>query len=534
MISYLRNFFSKNNFLKGSFLIAIVFIITRAPYYFFYSSINVSSDSASYIAAAFDIINSRHVLFDIRTPGYPLFISMIWIFAKSYYAIAFVQSMIALLSGIFLLKIINKYYSSVTILSSISIAAFLSSSFFVILETSFLTESLFISSMIFTCAFMISAMKRMKLTDWIYFSSFAAITIIIRPAGLFLAGVLLLLLFYFIVNKFKPNYYVALIMPFSFIILSLCSYNFATLNKFTITPFGEANLSGVTILFMEPSEKYSSKVNEAIKTTLDSIPTKDINYVRNNNSITGLYEKFKNNFYRQMNLTGNLLADNPGMKFTDIQPVLREISIDAIKKNPKIYLKFFICNFIYFFNNSRMTMSYFDELSKIYKRTVIEKKYIAELESGKWKQISSDKSDNDEVKVFYQSVMNERSNSDNYIISNDSVGLKETFAKKIYEYYEIFCDFVFRNVLWLVIFVMTFILSTYRTLKSGLKDKDAFIVFLIGIMFVSKALLVSSVESSLVRYSYTVEFAIFLSLPFLIILLKSKKVLFQKNINHNK
>jgi len=102
MISYLRNFFSKNNFLKGSFLIAIVFIITRAPYYFFYSSINVSSDSASYIAAAFDIINSRNVLFDIRTPGYPLFISMIWIFAKSYYAIAFVQSMIALMSGIFL------------------------------------------------------------------------------------------------------------------------------------------------------------------------------------------------------------------------------------------------------------------------------------------------------------------------------------------------------------------------------------------------------------------------------------------------
>ena len=92
-------------------------------------------------------------------------------------------------------------------------------------------------------------------------------------------------------------------MPFSFIILSLCSYNFSTLNKFTITPFGEANLSGVTILFMEPSEKYLSKVNEAIKTTLDSIPTKDINYVRNNNSITGLYEKFKNNFYRQMNLT---------------------------------------------------------------------------------------------------------------------------------------------------------------------------------------------------------------------------------------
>lgn len=534
MITNLKVFFNKNPFLFGSLLITIVFLITRIPYYTFYPVLNVSFDSASYIAAAFDITNFRQVLFDIRTPGYPLFISFIWIFSKSFIAIAFVQSLLALISGIYLLKVIDKYFRTVTFVSAVSIAAFISSSYFVLLETGILTESLFISSLLFTCAFLISAIKSGKLTAWILFSAFTAITIIIRPAGLFLGVVMLFLILYLFANKYKAVYFGALIFPASILILLLCSYNYMTLNKFTITPFGEANLSGVTILFMEPSENYSPKVNEAIRSTLDSIPSRDINYVKNSNGITKLYNIFKDNFYRQMNLTGSLLSDNSGNKYSDIQHILREISTDAIKKNPKIYLKFFICNFIYFFNNTRATMNYADELLKSYDRAVVQKKYITDLESGKWKQISSDKSDNDEVKNFYIYGMKKSAESEGFVQTENDVKMKDTFAKDIYNYYEQTYNFVFRNFLWLMIFVMTFILSTYRTLKSGLKDKDAFIVFLIGIMFVSKALLVSSVESSLVRYSYTVEFAIFLSLPFLIVLLKSKKVLFQKNINHNK
>lgn len=523
MITNLKVYFSKNSFLAGSLLITIVFLITRIPYYIYYPVFNVSSDSASYLAAAFDIINFRQVLFDIRTPGYPLFIAFIWIFSKSFIAIAFAQSVLALISGIYLLKVIDKYFRSVTFVSAVSIAAFISSSYFVLLESGILTESLFISSLLFTCAFLISAIKSGKLSGWILFSSFTAITIIIRPAGLFLAAVIIFLIIYLIVNKYKAVYFGALIFPVSILILLLCTYNYMTLKKFTITPFGEANLSGVTILFMEPSDNYSSKVNEAIRSTLDSIPSRDINYVKNSNGITKLYNIFKDNFFRQMNLTGSLLSDNSGTKYSDVQHILREISIDAIKKNPKIYLKFFVSNFIYFFNNTRATMNYADELLKSYDRAVVQKKYITDLESGKWKQISSDKSDNGEVRNYYLNAVNESADSDGFVQIDNNLKMKDTFAMNIYNYYEQTYNFIFRNFIWLIIFLITFILSVYRTLKNRFRDNDAFIIFLFGIMFISKALLVSSVESSLVRYSYTVEFVIFLSLPFLILLLKSNK-----------
>lgn len=530
MISALKTFISKNSFISGSILIIAVFLLTRIPYYVYYPALNVSFDSASYLAAAFDIINFRQVLFDIRTPGYPLFISFVWIFSKSFTAIAFAQSLLAVISGIYLLKVIDKYFNSVTFISSVSIAAFISSSYFVILETGILTESLFISSLLFTSAFMISALKGDKLRDWVLFSVLTAVTIFIRPAGLFLGAVIIFLIIYLLANKYKAVYLIALIIPVSILLLLLCTYNYATLKKFTITPFGEANLSGVTILFMEPSENYSPEVNKAISSTLDSIPSRDINYVKNNSGITKLYNVFKDNFFRQINLTGSLLSQNPGLKYTDIQHILREISVDAIKKNPKVYLKFFLCNFLYFFNNTRSTSNYTDELSKSYDRAVIQKKYLTELESGKWKQISSDSSDNEEVRNYYLNAMNESSFSGGFIRTDGNTELKDTFSKHLYSYYELIYNFLFRNFLWLLVFLITFVLSAYRTLKSRFRDNDSFIVFLFGIMFISKALLVSSVESSLVRYSYTVEFVIFLSLPFLILMLRSGKLIKQNKL----
>lgn len=98
-----------------------------------------------------------------------------------------------------------------------------------------------------------------------------------------------------------------------------------TLRLFTITPFGEANLSGVTLLFMEPSPEYPQLVNDAIKNTLDSVPRSDINYVRNSSGISMLYNTFNENFYRQVSLTEILMKADSALNFVAIQPIIRKI-----------------------------------------------------------------------------------------------------------------------------------------------------------------------------------------------------------------
>lgn len=512
---------SKHTFLFGALLITLVFLITRLPYLLNYPVLVLSSDSASYCAAAFDIMNFQMPLFDIRTPGYPLFLSFVWMFSKTAYAVSLLQSLFTLSASIFLLWAFSRSYASFTILFAVSICGFISSSYYLLLESSILTEGLFTAMLMVCSGFLVIAIKDNKNYQWMLFSFTSAVLILIRPAGLFLLAVMLCLVVFFLINKYSFRKYVSLILPFSIILIALCTYNFFTLNKFTITPFGEANLMGATLLYMEPSEEYPAFVNEAIKNTLDSIPRKDLNYVRYASGISMLYHTFNENFYRQVNLTENLMHLNPGLTFVDIQPIIRKISLDAIKKNPKVYFKFFASNFLFFFYNIHIELSYFEQLAAVFKRSVVEQKYTKEVGSGRWRQISSDKSDYETVKIFFdEEIARQKDLSNVSYNEKGDVELKPSILKSIFEIYEKIYNLVFRNLLWLVLFGSVLVLSIYKLWKSKFKNIDAFIPLLFCILFLSKALLVSSVEVSLARYSYTVEFVIYLSLPFLFILLK--------------
>jgi len=512
----------KHAFLFGALLITLVFLITRLPFLLNYPVLVLSSDSASYCAVAFDIMNLEMPLFDIRTPGYPLFLSFVWMFSKTAYAVSLMQSLFTLAASLFLLLAFSRSYASLTILFAVAICGFISSSYYLLLESSILTEGLFTGMMMICSGFLVMALKEDKNYLWILFSMTSAVSILIRPAGLFLLGVMLCIILFFVINKYSFRYYISLILPFSVIIIALCIYNLFTLNKFTITPFGEANLMGATILYMEPSEEYPAIVNEAINNTLDSIPRMDLNLVRNSSDISKLYHTFNENFYRQVNLTENLMLLKPGLTFVDIQPIIRQISLDAIRKNPKVYLKFFVSNFLFFFNNIKIELSYFEQLAGVYKRSVVEKKYTKEIESGRWRQISSDKSDYETVKNFFDAEIARQNDLSNVSYNEKGdVELKPSILKSIFEIYDKIYNFVFRNLLWLVLFGSVLTLSIFKLWKSKFRNVDAFIPLLFCIIFLSKALLVSSVEVSLARYSYTVEYVIYFSLPFLFILLKN-------------
>ncbi|MEO8445919.1 MAG: hypothetical protein ABI528_00410 [bacterium] len=512
----------KHPFVFGAILITFVFLITRLPFLINYPVLVLSSDSASYCAAAFDIMNLQMPLFDIRTPGYPLFLSFVWMISKTAYAVSLMQSLFTLAASIFLLFAFSRSYASLTILFAVSICGFISSTYYLLLESSILTEGLFTGMMMICSGFLVMALKENKNYQWILFSLTSAVLILIRPAGLFLLAVMLCLVLFFLVNKYNFRYYASLILPFSVILIGLCTYNLFTLNKFTITPFGEANLMGATLLYMESSEEYPEFVNAAIKNTLDSIPRMDLNLVRNSSDISKLYHTFNENFYRQINLTANLMQLNPGLTFVDIQPIIRQISLDAIKKNPKVYIKFFVSNFLFFLNNIKIELSYFEQLAGVYKRSVVEKKYTKEMESGRWRQISSDKSDYETVKNFFNDEIARQNDLSNVSYNEKGdVELKPTILKNVFEIYECIYNLVFRNLLWLVLFGSVLALSIFKLWKSKFKNIDAFIPLLFCIIFLSKAMLVSSVEVSLARYSYTVEFAIYFSLPFLFILLKN-------------
>lgn len=525
-------FSGKNSLIKGTGIFLVLFLLTRLPYLLYYSVDILSNDSASYIAAALSILSSVMPMFDIRTPGYPLFLALIWTFSKSFFAVSVLQIVFSFFTGILVIFLIDKIYKKFTVIFAIFLTAFMTSSYFLLFESALLTEGIFTNMLLICTALMMISIKVNKNMFWILFSASIALLILIRPAGLFFAGIMMLIFFYFIIKRYSLIKYASLIIPFSVIIISLCTYNYFTLDKFTITPFGEANLSGVTILFMETSDEYPGFVNSAVQQTLDSIPGKDKSYIRNYYGVTKLFNIFKNNFHRQMNFADNMMGDDSSKKYMDVQPYMRMVSIDAIKKNPLIYLKFFACNFIYFFKNLGIELKYFDQLLYIYNKNVVRELFVKELDKKKWLQISSDRSVNDKVKDFLEDEIIHQKEL-KYISSdqNDKPVFENTYLKSLYEYYESLYNFFLRNLIWYIGFFSMLILSVFLLFKTKFSNPDAFIAFLIFMIFLLKALLVSMVESSLERYSYTVEYTVYFSIPFLLILIQNLKIMKLKNKN---
>ncbi|MCB0726099.1 MAG: hypothetical protein KDD00_01445 [Ignavibacteriae bacterium] len=505
-------------------LFTIVFLFTRLQYFLFYPVLVLSSDSASYCAVAIDLLNSDTPVFDIRTPAYPFFLYSVWLISKSFYAVALAQSLFTLLTGYLFLYIISKTYKSYTFLFAVMLTVYVSSSYFLVLEKAILTETIFVNFLLINAGLLIYALKNNKTSVWILYSASIAVLILIRPAALFLFGIMFLLVIYFFLKKFRLKYYLSLIIPMTVIIFSLCSYNYYSLGLFTITPFGEANLSGVTILFMEPSEEYPEIVNEAIKNTLDSIPRTQKNYIRNSWGISELYHTFNENFYRQVNFTEDLMRLDPALTFVAIQPIMRKVSIDAIKKSPRSYGKFVMSNFMFFFNNQRITMDYYEQMANVYTRSVIDEKYTKELTSGRWRMISSDRSDNEKVAALFADEISGQKKLSSVIVNEQgTVVISDGIYKSVYNVFEKIYNLVFRNILWILLYFAVFGLSIYKLFKSRFNNTDALIPFLLCMTFIFKAILVSLVEVSLSRYSYTVEFVYYFSLPFLLIMLNNSK-----------
>lgn len=507
-------------------LVSAVYLLTRLPYFIHYPVITVSSDSASYIAAAFSILEGSLPMFDIRTPGYPLFISAIWMFGKSFISVSLVQSLITYISSIFLLTVAYKYYARHVVLFAAAVCGFISSSYFIVLEMSMLTEGIFTSIMLLTAGVLMLAVKSKSAAAWAAVSFLFAVLIYVRPAGLFLAGLFFFMLIYFRRAEMHASVYAAAVVPFAFLILLLCTYNLFTLGKFTITPFGEANLAGATVLYMEPSDEYPEYLNVAIISTLDSIPRRDRNYVRNSYNPHRLFSIFKDHFHMQMTLVNNLRITDPGMTYLKAQPMLRQVSLDAIRKNPDVYAKFFYCNLYYFFTNIYRSMDYFEELAKIYRRSAIDMRFVKELEDGKWRQVSGNKELNERVKNFYVENFERQKSMSGFVADNEnSVVLKDSMLKSAADAYQKLTDLIFRNILWLLLFAVMIFYAVNVLHKSRFRDEDAVLAMMLTLMFIFKALLVGSVESSLERYSYTVEFAVYFSLPFTFILREKLKKL---------
>ena len=512
--------YSGKNFLYGSLIIFSVFLLTRIQYYLYYPVVDLSADSASYCAVALKILSFTPPLLDMRTPGYPVFLSFIWILSKNFIVTYLFQSLLTLFSAIFLYRTFCKYYESYTVYFAIAISVFISSTFCLALEFSVLSESLFVCFLLISSSFLIRSIMDSSIANWILFSCSIAALIFIRPVALFFIPVIIFILFYFYINKYNIKFYLCLLFPLCISIVILCTYNYFTIKKFTLSPAGDLSYFACTILFMEESPDYPPEINSAIRTTLDSIPKKEKAYVRDPKELSKLNRIFNDNLFRSWRFVGLVMKENNSLTYMDIRPYLAKITYDAIKRNPEIYGRIIVSNIYQFLGNISDEIYFYSQLERSYKRIYIDKYYVEILKDDHWEQFYSDNTSATEVTDLYNLQTTEYGEFKYVSYEDGKVIFEDSLLKQVYIQIENFNNFVFRNKIWLLFFLITFFYSSFRVLKSRFKDAVSFTAFIFCMIFIINALFISILGTAISRYSYTVDFIIYLSLPLLFHLMK--------------
>ena len=131
-------------------IILAVFIITRLPFFLYYPLPFIEPDSYSYLYVHIEIFELHQwPKFVIRTPGYPLFISLILFLTDKIIVIILAQTIIIFISALFLVYTIYRFRPIFCFPAALAMAAFLCAPQTVYNDFSMMSESLYTSSLIF-------------------------------------------------------------------------------------------------------------------------------------------------------------------------------------------------------------------------------------------------------------------------------------------------------------------------------------------------------------------------------------------------
>ena len=341
-------------FFMPAFIIVVVFCITRLPFFVNYPIVEIWPDTASYPSLAKIAERGYWPLFNVRTPGYPLFIWATTLFVKGWRPVIAMQNLLSLLSCLCLAYGVYRLRSSLALPAALAISGFLGSSQIVIYDTSALSDSVYTSAIIFAFAFLLLAFAQHKSLYFGLASGAMASAILVRPSGMFFMVIYALVLAYLLWNRYERNAVVALALPLPIILLLLCVYNYMTLKQFVISPWGDVNIADATILYWEPDNKFDSDINAVLAelpkalsekvgfTSKDrrelytswNLPRLEILFGRGYSVSLGKFTGLVN-FFEGKSFSENSLLSNSAV---------REISFLAIKKHPEMYLKFIMAN----------------------------------------------------------------------------------------------------------------------------------------------------------------------------------------------
>ncbi len=497
-------------------LFNLFFILARIPFYTIIHTEYIDYDTPTYLFVAQQIRLSETLpMFHIRTPGYPLFVLFCQLFSNKLIGVVYVQTFLTWVAFNYLLFTIYQYFKSYALPASIALIATTTSVPFLYHEVTIQTENLFIFFLVlFICFIMRGLFSNQKYRYWLLASTMLGIELLIRPAALYLVGVIILLMIYLWQTKANRSQFISLLAPTLAISLLLCSYNFFSIKRFTLSPFGNYNLPGMVMSFAQPRPEYPAYLNRAITESSNKMPQQFRNHILNTwnmdvlqNSIIATYDYIHFSFYPSLREQNNYKTSNEIDLFHAMSKDGSQVYKDNLKEHPSVFVRFFVSMFI----------DYLENISTSRRIT-----YPAMSNPNNWLSLWLEKQYYEKPNLYgklhgfqVSPITQEQAN----IITNKS---KHSFWWGFFEKFDTFQRIVFQQLFWIGLELISILLALYKLFKERWKNATALLVLIVGGIHLMADTLNSLVMISSTRYASTTFLSVYLSVALIGLVLPNK------------
>jgi len=470
-----------------------VFLVTHLPFFWYYPGVDLSQDSNGYL----DLVNTMRAgkwpHFVFRTPGYPIFIWFVTALVDRWLAVIFLQVLLSFASALCMVYAVFRVRRALALPAALAMCGFLGSSQVLFYDISLLSDSLYTSTVILSAAFLILAFGRGRPAHFAAASLLMALAILVRPAGLYFVVIYGLVLGHMLWNRHGRKAALGFAAPFPAVLLAFCAYNYSTLGEFVISPFGEANYAGATVLFWEQDPRLPDNVNNALKDLPDTyrsqgITRSDLEAVRTSWDSDLLFDIYTKAYNRMIWGAGWGSGTRFGAgDYLHNRRYIREVSMIAIRRHPVLYAKLVWVNMVMFF---RAVGYKFDIYSSLMYRTRGHAPSAAE--------------------TYYSA----RAGAQPAPSPAQAAGAISPSARHLLGLqvaWQSLHGMVFQRAFWSWAYFAIFALSAVRLARSRGRHLGAFLLCVLALMPLGASLVVCLVEEAADRYSYPTQFIYYLS-----------------------
>lgn len=516
------NRFRDKHYLMLFVLFIIAFTVPRFFYFIYIPLPGIDSDSLTYWIAAYQMEIGEMPLFNIRTPLYPIYMYFMRSITDGAMTGIAIQMIATFFVHLFLLNSVYKYFKRLFIPLGIIVSSMVFLDFSIRFDTNYLGEVFYINGVVLYFTLILRAIfnEDKSLKFWMFSSIVIGVILLARPAGMFLIPAQIIISIFLFIRKEGWKVIISTLAPMFLIIFSLCFYNLKSVGKFTVSPWGQMNLIGCVLGFIEPKAHYSEFTNNNINQIRSAQVNQEYETIRDTWDIEKLHDAFKFAYHLNGQFTMAYMPDGKIPEHLDI--IFNEFSIlskEAIAENKLLYTKFFYMSFVkhleYF---AQQNYGFFSGITDLY---------------AHWLLITPDK-------VFNQGLISNGEISQEvkqYALANyynnmpfdydlKSKDLKNNFFFKLYDWinFKVLTPLM-KNMFWIALFFLCWIISIFNFFKSKLKDNIWAFIACFGMIYIGANITASLVEVPVKRYMVPVEFFIYF-----VVILSIGKLIFKQNL----